>query len=61
MPFTAEDGSGPILLDNLQCTGNEYTLFDCVHLPWGTYNCDHDEDVGVDCREIGIIYAKIIY
>lgn len=53
MPFTAGDGSGTIWLDNLQCTGNEFTLFDCVHLPWGTFNCDHGADVGVDCREAG--------
>ncbi|XP_052085416.1 cubilin-like [Mytilus californianus] len=51
LPFTAGDGSGPIWLDDLQCIGNEFTLFDCAHLPWGTFNCDHGEDVGVDCRE----------
>ena len=40
-------GSGPIVLDNVGCTGNESSLFDCVYIP--THNCVHFEDAGVSC------------
>jgi len=37
-------------LDNVKCTGNEETIYECTHAGWGTENCDHSEDVGVYCR-----------
>jgi len=44
-------GSGPILLDSVQCTGNELALFSCIHLGFGvTRSCSHSEDAGVRCR-----------
>ena len=42
-------GTGPILLDNVQCTGSESTLSQCPHIGIGTHDCDHFEDVGVRC------------
>ena len=42
-------GSGPIILDDLQCTGLEYRLFECVHRGLGVHSCSHAEDVGVRC------------
>ena len=45
-------GSGPILLGNIKCTGNESYIWECSHLGWNVYdpNCDlHRFDVGVDC------------
>ena len=41
-------GSGPIALDELQCTGLEYRLIECVHAPI-VQECSHSEDVGVRC------------
>ena len=38
-------GIGPILLDNLSCTGNEDSLFDCQHST--IHNCVHSDDIGV--------------
>jgi len=42
-------GTGPILLDNVVCTGHESSIFDCSHQPWGSHNCDHREDVNLIC------------
>lgn len=41
-------GTGlPIYLDDLMCTGDEATLFDC---PFdATHNCNHFEDAGARC------------
>ena len=44
-------GSGPIWLDNVKCTGNESALISCGHLGFSiTRRCSHSEDVGVNCR-----------
>ena len=42
-------GDGPILLDDLRCTGNEDYLWDCPHRGWGYDDCSHGEDASVDC------------
>ena len=43
-------GSGPILLDNVACTGSELTLANCSNLGVGvTRSCYHSEDAGVRC------------
>ena len=42
-------GTGLIVLDNLECTGSELSLFSCRHSGINSHNCDHSEDVGVTC------------
>ena len=42
-------GLGPILFDNLMCTGLESRLIDCVHNGIGIEDCTHFEDAGVIC------------
>ncbi|NWS78352.1 DMBT1 protein, partial [Crotophaga sulcirostris] len=42
-------GSGPIWLDNVQCSGTEAALSECPARPWGVNNCDHGEDASVVC------------
>lgn len=43
-------GSGLILLDNVDCKGSETDLSQCNSLGWGIHNCYHYEDVAVTCR-----------
>ena len=43
-------GSGPILLDNVDCKGGENDLGQCGSLGWGIHNCYHYEDVSVTCK-----------
>ncbi|XP_025112203.1 deleted in malignant brain tumors 1 protein-like [Pomacea canaliculata] len=42
-------GSGPIWLDDVQCTGYEESLLNCRSKPLGQTNCDHTQDAGVIC------------
>ena len=43
-------GSGPIWLDSVTCTGSESTLARCGHLGLNiTRSCNHSEDAGVRC------------
>ncbi|KAJ3590885.1 hypothetical protein NHX12_008833 [Muraenolepis orangiensis] len=38
-----------ILLDDVECRGDERTLLECKRSKVGTHNCSHQEDVGVIC------------
>ena len=42
-------GSGKIWLDRVQCQGNETSIVNCRHRPWGVHDCGHHEDASVIC------------
>ncbi|KAJ8370114.1 hypothetical protein SKAU_G00101420 [Synaphobranchus kaupii] len=42
-------GTGPITLDDVDCTGQEGTLQECQKSGLGEHNCAHLEDAGVVC------------
>ena len=47
-----------IWMDELGCTGDESSIFDCNYdngfNRWGQHDCDHSEDAGVECRNRGM-------
>ncbi|KAL4219465.1 scavenger receptor cysteine-rich [Mactra antiquata] len=43
-------GNGTILLDNVECKGNELNILDCQHSAIGSTNCGHREDIGLHCE-----------
>lgn len=56
------EGSGPILLDEVRCTGNELSIEQCPKSSWGEHNCDHKEDAGVSCTPLtGKSFTPLIY
>eukprot|EP00729_Bicosta_minor_P000157 gene157-32968_t len=47
--YDASGGTGSILYDDMACSGSESSLYDCSKRQGGS-NCDHDEDIGLECR-----------
>ncbi|NXW83099.1 DMBT1 protein, partial [Alopecoenas beccarii] len=48
------EGTGPIWLDELNCTGDERDLWECPARPRGEHNCQHLEDASVECSDSNI-------
>lgn len=42
-------GTGPIWLDNVDCSGQESAIAHCTHNAVGDNNCGHGEDASVIC------------
>ena len=43
-------GTGPIHLDNADCSGSESRLTDCSHSSSASCRFGHNEDAGVRCQ-----------
>ena len=47
------EGSGPIWLDDVSCTGSESELLECYHNGIANHDCSHFEDASVRCSISG--------
>ena len=46
------EGEGPILLDDVRCTGNEDSLFNCSNAGVTNHNCEHFKDASAICQSM---------
>ena len=53
-------GDGQIWLDDVSCSGQESRLEACSHSGWGSENCEHTEDAGVNCLEDGLFSLIVL-
>ena len=53
---TFGQGSGPIHMNNVGCTGTELSLLDCPHSRH--HSCNHRDDAAIQCQ-ISNNYIKI--
>lgn len=54
------EGSGPIHIDDVECSGRETSIFNCRHRAGGS-SCDHSRDAGVVCTSPGKMYLPFPY
>ncbi|XP_052762890.1 scavenger receptor cysteine-rich type 1 protein M130-like [Mya arenaria] len=47
--YTGGGGSGAQWLDDLECTGRENDIAQCMSKNWGITDCTHEEDVWLSC------------
>ena len=45
-----QPSSSDYWLDDVQCNGNENSIEDCSHRPWGAHDCGTTEAAKVICR-----------
>ncbi|XP_071956195.1 scavenger receptor cysteine-rich domain-containing protein DMBT1-like [Antedon mediterranea] len=53
-------GTGPIMLDNVRCSGNETSITDCPNNGMRAHNCGHSEDASVVCVNIRLVNGSNI-
>ena len=48
-------GSGPIWMDDVACSGSESNIYDCSHRGWGKHDCTHSSDASVQCSSVRLV------
>ena len=46
---THGQGTGPIWMDDVACSGSEAHMHECRHRGWGNHDCTHSRDASVRC------------
>ena len=59
-PNTYGSGSGPILIDDLNCDGSEQDISQCNSRTWGTSNCGHGQDLAIDCGSLFVFLSVFL-
>lgn len=52
-------GNGIIWFDELNCVGDEDSIVFCEGSPQGEHDCDHTEDISVQCYQVPITTTPI--
>ncbi|XP_071836934.1 scavenger receptor cysteine-rich domain-containing protein DMBT1-like [Apostichopus japonicus] len=55
---TFGEGSGPIWLNEMSCSGMESNIYHCGRLEWGNHDCGHHKDAGVRCETVRLVYGQ---
>ena len=58
---THGQGTGPIWMDDLACSGSESHVYDCRHRGWGDHDCTHSRDASVECSSIRLVNGGANY
>ncbi|XP_061408563.1 deleted in malignant brain tumors 1 protein-like isoform X2 [Lethenteron reissneri] len=53
-------GSGPILMDDVYCSGSESYLSHCLFNGWNSHDCSHGEDASVICSHDASSYGTTV-
>ena len=55
-------GSGPIWIDDVACSGSESHIYDCRHRGWGNNDCTHSRDASLQCSaNIRLVNGSVNY
>ncbi|PFX25774.1 Tenascin-X [Stylophora pistillata] len=57
--YTHGRGTGPIWLDDVDCQGSENSLLKCRGV--SLHNCDHREDIGIECHTLEKFLANEVF
>ena len=55
------NGTGPVILDNVHCAGNETSLEQCTARNMGNHNLGYHEDAGVRCMSYDISHVQSLF